>query len=124
MKLEDMSLEELKRLKHDRYSFARESGKLDMLRLICREFGSFTYDVLDTGYVWKEDGIRIYINNGDWVDVTVDGVQRVSTACELYTGGEWESTVYRLEGAALQSKVARESAYLDDEKRKLLEVMG
>lgn len=122
MKLEDMSLDELKRLKHDRYSFARESGKLDMLRLICRELGEVTtITMYGTTYVWKEDIIRIYINT-EWgyIGVIVNDIKKVSTFDELYTSGKWESTVYRLEAEALQRKVA----YLDDEKRKLLEVMG
>ena len=128
MNLENMTIEQLKALKQERYNEAREEGTLRAIASICRELGE---DPAGPGYVsrygpkrvWKQGDITVYVDDyGAYMTVSVEGKKVCSThPCDQFIiPGDWIDAVLAHYSEAQERVEQREARQLTNERSRLM----
>jgi len=98
MEIEQMTKEELLKLKNQRYKTAIDNGTISKLYLIARELGKELSTTYGPKYSWDKDQINIYVDDyGSYMNVTLDHKLVCSTHfCDQFIiPGEWLDIVLK-----------------------------
>lgn len=120
--VKDMSIDELEKLKQQRYQAAMDNGTLAMIGTVARELGHPQQVQYGPKWLWSADGISIYIDGyGRYLTVCSDNKKVCSThrAEEFIVPGAWIDRVASYFPEALKNREEKEQS-LSDHKHKLL----
>lgn len=94
--VENMTIDELKRLKVQRYRDAQEDGSIAACYRVGRVLGKLQPAKYGSKYLWESAGVRIFVDDyGNYMTVHADGKQVCSThTCdEIFIPGAWMEAV-------------------------------
>jgi hypothetical protein len=124
MNLNEMTNDELLKLKQQRYKNAQEDGTISKLYVIGKELGNNLNDRYGPKYRWINDGIAIYVDDyGNYMTVRSDDKLLCSThPCDrLIILGEWIEKVLKFYPEAEKIREEKIAKREQKEREKLLE---
>ena len=119
---EDMSLDELKKLKSDWYREAETNGSLSTVYKICRELGEKLAADYGPKYELKLDDTVVFVDDyGNYMTVLHEGRCVCSThpGTKLFVPGEWYYQLKNLYASAEESIKSRKNKADYEERVKL-----
>ena len=121
-KLSQMTVEELKELKHCWYEIAKEKGELEKCCQVCRVLGENMHQTYGPKYLYKEDKedeLELFVDDyGGFATAHWNGKTVMSThPCDrIFIPGKWMETVNRLYNEAVIREASERRA--KDEKQR------
>lgn len=122
--LRDMTLEELRELKRQRYQQALRDGSISKCIFVAKETGEM--DACVPKYLRKMEGLELYVDDvGGYATATYKGKMVMSThpRTQLFTPGDWMQIVEMEYTLALAKKLAKEARERERERQKLIDEM-
>ena len=114
MNLEELSLEELQKLRTESYKKATDDGVFENIYLVGKILGNDLHENYGPKYSWNHEDVAIYIDNyGNYMTVHYKDKKVCSThpCTKLFADGEWVSIImkYLPEAKAVQERKQQES---------------